>query len=45
MRTKYTKNNKVLVKADKNYSRIGDFAYVKILKADHYDLYGNIVTK
>ncbi len=38
-------DNEVLVKADKNYARIGDFAYVKILKADHYDLYGNIVTK
>lgn len=37
-------DNEVLVKADENYVRIGDFAHVKIHKADHFDLYGNIVT-
>tara|TARA_B100000927_G_scaffold81869_1_gene65597 strand:+ start:465 stop:1781 length:1317 start_codon:yes stop_codon:yes gene_type:complete len=38
-------DNEVLVSADKNYARIGDFAYVKIFKAEHFDLYGNIVIK
>ena len=38
-------DNEVLVRADTNYARIGDFAYVKIFKADHFDLYGNIVIK
>ncbi len=38
-------DNEVLVSADTNYARIGDFAYVKIFKADHFDLYGNIVIK
>ena len=35
--------NKFLVKADKYLLIIGDFAYVKILKTDYYDLNGNIV--
>ena len=38
-------DNEVLVSADTNYARIGNFAYVKIFKADHFDLYGNIVIK
>ena len=38
-------DNEVLVSADTNYARIGDFAYVKIFKADHFDLYGNIAIK
>ena len=38
-------DNEVLVRADTNYARIGNFAYVKIFKADHFDLYGNIVIK
>tara|TARA_B100000900_G_scaffold155607_1_gene132240 strand:+ start:5227 stop:5472 length:246 start_codon:yes stop_codon:yes gene_type:complete len=38
-------DNEVLVSEDTNYARIGDFAYVKIFKADNFDLYGNIVIK
>ena len=38
-------DNEVLVKkTDDNYIRIGDFAHVKITNADHYDLYGEIVS-
>lgn len=37
-------DNEVLVKKSaENHVRIGDFAFVKIEKADHYDLYGSIV--
>ena len=36
-------DNEVLVRADSFYVRIGDFANVKIEKADHFDLYGVIV--
>ena len=36
-------DNEVLVKADKNYVRIGDFANVKITSAEDYDLYGEVV--
>lgn len=36
-------DNEVLVKKSEGYVRIGDFAYVKITKADHYDLYGEVV--
>lgn len=36
-------DNEVLVKAKETYIRIGDFSHVKITKADHYDLYGEIV--
>lgn len=37
-------DNEVLVKKDENtYIRIGDFANVKIINADHYDLYGELV--
>jgi ribosomal protein S12 methylthiotransferase len=37
-------DNEVLVKKDANtYLRIGDFAMVKITKADHFDLYGELV--
>jgi ribosomal protein S12 methylthiotransferase len=36
-------DNEVLVKKDKEYVRIGDFANVKITSADHYDLYGEVV--
>lgn len=37
-------DNEVLVKkTDENYIRIGDFAEVKITKADHYDLYGDLI--
>ncbi len=37
-------DNEVLVKKDENtFIRIGDFANVLITKADHYDLYGNLV--
>lgn len=36
-------DNEVLVKKTaENYLRIGDFAEVKITKADHYDLYGDL---
>jgi ribosomal protein S12 methylthiotransferase len=38
-------DNEVLVKANKkNYLRIGDFAHVRITKAEDFDLYGEIVT-
>ena len=36
-------DNEVLVKADKNYVRVGDFANVKITSAEDYDLYGEVV--
>jgi ribosomal protein S12 methylthiotransferase len=36
-------DNEVLVKAKKNYIRIGDFANIKITEATEYDLYGELV--
>jgi ribosomal protein S12 methylthiotransferase len=36
-------DNEVLVKAQKTYVRIGDFADVKITSAEEFDLYGEIV--
>lgn len=36
-------DNEVLVKADANYVRIGDFAPVKIEYAEAFDLYGKVV--
>lgn len=36
-------DNEVLVKADKQYARIGDFANVKIISATEFDLIGEIV--
>jgi ribosomal protein S12 methylthiotransferase len=36
-------DNEVLVKKENTYLRIGDFAQVKIDKADHYDLYGTVI--
>jgi len=36
-------DNEVLVKADKNYVRVGDFAMVKITDAQDYDLMGEVV--
>lgn len=36
-------DNEVLVKAEDTYVRIGDFAQVKIVSVDDYDLYGEIV--
>jgi len=36
-------DNEVLVPAKETYVRIGDFANVKINRAEHYDLYGNVV--
>ncbi|MEL6867410.1 MAG: 30S ribosomal protein S12 methylthiotransferase RimO [Bacteroidota bacterium] len=36
-------DNEVLVDAQKNYLRIGDFARVRITKADEFDLYGDLV--
>ena len=37
-------DNEVLVKANKkNYVRIGDFAHVRITKAEDFDLYGEVV--
>ncbi len=38
-------DNEVLVKAEENFARIGDFARVEITYAEEFDLYGNIVTK
>jgi ribosomal protein S12 methylthiotransferase len=36
-------DNEVLVKADKNYVRVGDFAMVKITDAQDYDLIGELI--
>lgn len=36
-------DNEVLVNAKENYVRIGDFANVKITKAEEYDLFGVVV--
>ena len=36
-------DNEVIVSAKEFYLRIGDFANIKITKADHYDLYGDVV--
>ena len=36
-------DNEVIVYAKDFYVRIGDFADVNIIKADHYDLYGEVV--
>ncbi|MDF2436492.1 MAG: rimO [Bacteroidota bacterium] len=36
-------DNEVLVRADKDFVRVGDFANVKITSAEDYDLYGNII--
>ena len=37
-------DNEVLINKDKNtYCRIGDFVNIEIIKADHYDLYGELV--
>jgi ribosomal protein S12 methylthiotransferase len=36
-------DNEILVKADKNFARIGDFADVYITEATDYDLFGYIV--
>lgn len=36
-------DNEVLVRKDSAYVRLGDFAEVKITKADHYDLYGEVL--
>ena len=35
-------DNEVLLKKQDNYVRIGDFRRVKIINADHYDLYAAI---
>lgn len=37
-------DNEVLIKAENTYVRIGDFSQVKIISADHYDLYGEIIS-
>ena len=36
-------DNEVIVNAKDFYLKIGDFADIKITKADHYDLYGEVV--
>ncbi|MGK0365347.1 MAG: ribosomal protein S12 methylthiotransferase [Saprospiraceae bacterium] len=36
-------DNEVLVNAKENYVRLGDFAEVKIIDAEEYDLYGEVV--
>ena len=36
-------DNEVIVSAKDQYVRLGDFANVKIDKADHYDLYGTVI--
>lgn len=35
-------DNEVLVEAKKNYVRIGDFAQIRITKAEEFDLYGDL---
>ena len=37
-------DNEVIINAKDFYIRIGDFANIKITKADHYDLYGELVS-
>jgi ribosomal protein S12 methylthiotransferase len=37
-------DNEVLVKAAKDFVRIGDFANVKITSAEDYDLYGEVIS-
>ena len=36
-------DNEVIVHAKDYYVRLGDFANIKIIKSDHYDLYGELV--
>jgi len=36
-------DNEVLVKAEDNYLRVGDFVQVKITGAEYFDLYGTVV--
>lgn len=36
-------DNEVLIDAKKHYVRVGDFANVKITKAEEFDLYGDVV--
>ena len=36
-------DNEVLVQANDNYIRMGDFVNIKIDKTDHFDLYGVVV--
>ena len=36
-------DNEVLVRAEGNYIRVGDFQNIKIEKTDHFDLYGVVV--
>ena len=38
-------DNEVIIPADKNYLRIGDFARVKITEATEFDLYGEPITE
>ena len=47
-RTKYDSpevDNEVIISAQKDYVRIGDFVQVKIVDALEYDLIGEVVTK
>lgn len=37
-------DNEVLVKADSNFVRVGDFANVKITSAEDYDLHGEVIS-
>jgi len=37
-------DNEVIVNAKDFYVRLGDFVNIKITKADHYDLYGDVVS-
>ena len=37
-------DNEVLVNANKFYVRLGDFAKVKIVKTDNYDLFGELIS-
>ena len=36
-------DNEVLVKANENYVRIGDFAQIRITEASEYDLFGEVI--
>jgi ribosomal protein S12 methylthiotransferase len=37
-------DNEVLVKKSEGFVRLGDFAPVQIISADHYDLYGKLIS-
>ena len=36
-------DNEVLIRKDEQFVRLGDFSTVRIISADHYDLYGSLI--